>query len=233
MGKIWIGAPRRRRRKRNKRVRKRRYKSNNVMVSQVSPFPTGFITKLRYSETFELNPSATEAAVARVFRASDLYDPDFTGAGHQPLGFDNIMAIYDHFHVLGSRVRVTFSSATSSSTTGIAHVGVSLSDSQTPTLTADTWREQPRTRYRVMPNVYAGSGATLTYNYSAKKFFNVKNVKDVDKLQGTASASPTENAFFYCLASSVGGAQDPNAINCVITIEYIAYFSEPKQLAQS
>ena len=48
--------------------------------------------------------------VEYVFRGNSLYDPDFTGAGAQPLYFDQMMAIYNYFSCRSSAIHVDVSS---------------------------------------------------------------------------------------------------------------------------
>lgn len=41
------------------------------------------------------------------FRGNSLYDPDQTGVGDQPTGFDQWMNFYDHYDVQGSKIKLT------------------------------------------------------------------------------------------------------------------------------
>ena len=70
-------------------------------------FSDGQIVKMRYVEEFELNPGLGSVA-SYVFRANGLYDPNYTGAGHQPYGFDQWMTYYNQFTVLGSKMKAIF-----------------------------------------------------------------------------------------------------------------------------
>ena len=69
--------------------------------------PAKYQAKLRYSTTFTLSPTGTTVA-QRVFSANGMYDPDQTGIGHQPRGFDQIMSMYSHFTVVKCQMRAMF-----------------------------------------------------------------------------------------------------------------------------
>lgn len=46
---------------------------------------------------------------SNVFRGNSLYDPDETGVGVQPYGYDQLTAIFDYkYRVYASKIRVTF-----------------------------------------------------------------------------------------------------------------------------
>lgn len=46
-----------------------------------------------------------------VFRGNDLYDPDFTGLGSQPLYFDQIMGMYNYYSTRSSNISVDFNNS--------------------------------------------------------------------------------------------------------------------------
>ncbi len=68
-----------RKRRRTRRGRRRRDTMSSINLS--NPFPNKFINKLRYQEAIKLNPGVG-AVAANIFRASSVYDPNFTGVGH-------------------------------------------------------------------------------------------------------------------------------------------------------
>lgn len=52
--------------------------------------------------------TCTTGALSRYeFIANGLYDPNFTGTGHQPYGFDQLIALYSYAVVHGCKSRVT------------------------------------------------------------------------------------------------------------------------------
>lgn len=61
-------------------------------------FPSVKNVNLRYVEEFTLNPGNASTA-AYVFRVNNLYDPNYTGTGHQPMFFDTYAAIYQSYKV--------------------------------------------------------------------------------------------------------------------------------------
>lgn len=71
--------------------RKRSYKSKRTLSTTTNTLPLGkyFKSHNRYVEGFiDLNPGALGSNAPYTFSANGLYDPNITGSGHQPIGFD-------------------------------------------------------------------------------------------------------------------------------------------------
>jgi hypothetical protein len=74
------------------------------------PFPLIYPCSLRYGQAFTLTAGAAGVfGTEQVFRLNSLYDPDLTGTGHQPYGFDTLATLYFHYKVHAVTVSLRFS----------------------------------------------------------------------------------------------------------------------------
>ncbi len=89
--------PYKRRYKRRRRRRRRRARPN---FGSKSILGNRLPIKFKYQTSGTLNPGVAGVAAIQVMTANGLYDPDITGVGHQPRGFDQIMALYNHYTVV-------------------------------------------------------------------------------------------------------------------------------------
>lgn len=186
--------------------------------------------RLRYPFTVTVNPNASVAG--HVFRANDLRDPDFTGAGDQPNGFDQWMAFYNHFTVIGSQLVAAFIQPSSTAIPNI--VGIKLQDSSTVETNLLDQIGDPRCHWDVSNTVSNSTSVVkMQCNYSAKKFHGVKDVLDNDDLQGDTGASPTEAAYYVVWAGPPDQASDSATVYITGYIEYLAILQEPKDLGRS
>lgn len=80
-----------------------RYNSKRIPVL----LPRKYTCKLRYVDEIDLDPAVGGLSVTKSYRANDLYDPDSSGVGHQPMGFDQLCLFYKSFTVTKSTIRVT------------------------------------------------------------------------------------------------------------------------------
>jgi hypothetical protein len=71
--------------------------------------PHKFVT-LRYVETFQYTLLTTVADQQRM-RLNSLYDPNQTGTGQQPYGFDQLATLYNFYRVWNTRWKIVFSPA--------------------------------------------------------------------------------------------------------------------------
>lgn len=203
----------------NKKYKKYRYSINRPLLGNT------FTTTLRYYSQAILNPGAGGTLATWVLRASDLYDPDVTNVGHQPRGFDQLMPLYDHFVVLGSKITLKYAHPNE----GPMTVTLALKDSSTVETSTEDYVEGRNCVYSLCPS---HERATLTLGYSPKTFFSVKNPTDEKDLQGTRSSTPHENAFYHISCASPDG-NDPQPASVCLVVEYIAQFIEPKQPSSS
>ena len=191
-------------------------------------FPARTTRHLRYSTFVTLTVSSVGTVAGHVFSANGLYDPDNTGAGHQPMGFDQMMSFYNHYHCRSSRINVLFRN-----TSGVpVDVALALTAGTTITTNADTVLEFGLLNKETLEtkNV-SGSVKQLTESVSVKHYEGVDDVMDVTELSGTISTNPSEQVHYQILCwdpQNVGGS-----VLAEVIIEYVATFSEPRILTPS
>jgi len=167
----------------------------------------------------------------RVFRANGLYDPDATlGAGHQPYGFDQLMALYNRYVVLGAKITVT---AFPSNVASAVLLAVKLSDnaallSTTPTVL----QEQPGYRYKLISNASASVQPRISCGYSAKKMCRPGFMNN-DTYQGNVNKDPDDQWYFTVLTANPNPSVDNPPMYFNIRIDYIAKFMNPIELVAS
>ena len=88
-------------------------KTKSMKVTSLRPYkqpipwmyttmPDQMFIKLKYATSYRI----TAAQFHKVFSGNGLYDPDVSGVGHQPLGFDQWMTLYNRYRVYASRIVV-------------------------------------------------------------------------------------------------------------------------------
>ncbi len=95
----------------NTRMKKRKFDRPPRRVTVVNPmktpWPTRTVTRLDYTDQFDIVCTSGALSVY-TFNSNGLYDPDQTGTGHQPLGFDQYATQYNRYRVLRMDYLVIF-----------------------------------------------------------------------------------------------------------------------------
>lgn len=191
-------------------------------------FPSRTTRKLRYATTGVLTVSAVAVASTYVFSANGLFDPDITSTGHQPMGFDQLMLSYEHYHVQSARISINFKNRASvpiNVLIRIAPDAVAVSDAEQlleyGLLNTDT----------IEAKSVNGSVKRLYESVSIKRIQGVDDIMDVTDLSGTAAANPVEQTYFHVCAWDPFG--DGGTVAFEAIIEYEATFTEPRKLTPS
>jgi len=193
-------------------------------------FPPRVRKTLRYHTTAPL--TMTSGALANyVFRANDLFDPDFTSTGHQPMGFDQMMVFYNHFAVDTCKIKLQFTNLT---TTQI-HCGVRLDGSSTPLSNPDQLIEFGGTTYDICEgkSIY-GSSKSMELFVDIARIQGIprKNITTDPNLRGDSATSPIEITYFHVFIwDPVGGVSGSASVD--VTLEQSAYFMEPRDATES
>lgn len=165
-----------------------------------------------------------------MFNLLSLFDPDTTGVGHQPIGFDQLMGtMYDHYTVTRAVVRVQFAS---NDPVFPQNAILALQDKSGTTSDPSTVIENGRCVSQVLGPRNGGSQViTLTMDVDMNTFFG-RSVLDGDKYMGTSSSSPSEGVFLHV---GLAGPQSVNTLGAYAWTEitYHARLTEPALVGQS
>lgn len=208
-----------------------------------SDAPSGFRA---LSPRFTINPVYTPAVLRRTLRyvdnctnttgagslaltyfsANSLYDPYYAVGGHQPMGFDQVMALYQKYTVVASRISIT---AVIQSVPQVVGIQV-FKGTATAYSSYNGMIETGLVVHKVTDVDDTSVKLTTTQLTSAS--LGIINPLDDDPCSGTASASPVNNVMFAVWNQDVNKTSVAIA-QFVVTIDYDAIFTEPTQLAQS
>lgn len=159
-------------------------------------FPPKIIKVMRYSTSISLS-SAAGVVTTYVFRANDLFDPDFTSTGHQPMGFDQIMTWFNHFCVLRASIRVTFKNRNGTSTPTCC---IRQDAASTPIAVIDRIVELGGCVLGTL-NFFGqeGGNMVLSLNLDVRRLqgVSISAITADPTLRGDAATSPTEVTYFH------------------------------------
>lgn len=199
--------------------------SNNY-VSRRPPF---IRTQVCYHEFgLSINPVIASDGVY-VFAANGLFDPNITGTGHQPLGFDQYMALYNEYIVFGSTIKVIVQN----SNTVCAIAGIFLEDYGTTDTNMSKYIENGNGHYLVLGAKDSGEDVkTLTHRADVKKF-STQDVLASDAFTGYSTANPTDTHFYHVVIAPLDASTDLGACNFSVEIRYDVLFRDPALTALS
>lgn len=87
------------------------FSANNTTASVFrNIMPNRGFTKLNWYHSTSVTPTTSWSL--NQYRMNSIFDPDYTGVGHQPLGHDEFAYFYNRYRVLAAKIRVTFTPIT-------------------------------------------------------------------------------------------------------------------------
>lgn len=200
-------------------------------------FPTRLRRKLLYFDQYTI-ASSVGAVGLQQFRVNSLFDPDLTGTGHQPRGFDQLCTAtgpYTRYRVMGVSIVLQYIADNSP----VMTIAAGFSDAST------------------LPSVAGGGIGSIagngelpgwltslsnTYGSNVKELAFAARIADIeskpeasiraeDGYAATSGASPVDVCYFSIQAQAVGAAT--SNLDVLVKIEFDAEFEGPWLLAAS
>lgn len=208
--------------------RKKKAYSGTLRVPKLRNAVTDrMMCKLKYADVKTLT-STTGSVATHQFAINDLFDPDYTGTGHQPLYFDEYAAIYNKYKVFGCKYKIMILSKTDD-VNGMLSINAS-DDSTTPVSSATEFMEQGNARQAVVSGQEGQNRKYITGYFSIKKLLGVKNLQD-DDFRTAVSTNPSNRVFMnLCYQSFDSGT---SSLNVAIVLTFYSEFSNKKLIGQS
>lgn len=188
------------------------------------PFPVRKRAQLVYTEVPNINLSVGSGSY--VFRANDLFDPNFTGTGGQPMYFDQMMEIYNHFTVTSSFIEIQPMGSTAS-TDFVMSCWID-DDTTFPSSTTINGQRPGAKFLSFNPGVSTPPVVRLGWN--AERNYG-PNVLNNSLFRGNAASSPTEQMYYVIQVTDL--ALGSGTLPVRIKITYNAEFTELKTIAAS
>lgn len=186
-----------------------------------------------------LNYSGIVAAPGAAFsiqkyRLNSVYDPDLTNAGHQPMGFDQLAALYGRYVVLGCHVTATYSP--NGAFSGLW--GMTPSNSET-SLTYPECVELPYSKHS-NHHTTTIAGASGGYAYKFTGYYDCAKIAGVsraiyvadDRYQSLISSNPSETITLHEWALCHDGSTQPGGY-WETTLKYKVIFFDRVPLGTS
>jgi len=213
-----------------KNYRKRVNKSRSVTLvntSGLSPLPSRYISKHKYAETVTLN--GLGGLQSYVWNLNSMWDPNRTGVGHQPYGYDQLSNLYNRYRVISCRYVVSGISDSAK-----IQVCALPSNEPSPISNCSEARENPRAQYIVQnPD---GLLKVMKGYVSLPKLMGRTTTQYMgdDRYQADIVSSPQELALLQIYTQGLNDDPTFNPAPTInILLEYTVEWFDIKTLDQS
>lgn len=203
--------------------------SGQIQALRTLTVPDKLIVKLPYYEEFVMNSNTNYTY--NYWRLNSIYDPNGTGVGHQPLGYDQWSAFYGRYRVIGAQFRITIvNTGTTPTKISLASVNGVYSGASD-----ESSMEQPHTIQKTV----GGNGGKDVIEF--KKFFTNSRVTGVspttykadDRYQSLFGQNPLEQMSAVIQARTLGAGSVVNLISGTVHITYLVELFDRNMLSLS
>jgi hypothetical protein len=185
-----------------------------------------------YSES-SIDQTHATTAQNYFFSANGVYDPNITGTGHQPMGFDTMMAYYEQATVIRSTCTVQ---AYNNSTTVPARVWLSLAPDTTAITDTTEIVENGLVKHVDLNTTGENRIGVLSLGCDVAKYFGRprgRGIVNDPLLYSTAAANPTEQVYYNITSSGIMATSGTYNITFQAFLSYDVVFWEPRKVVTS
>lgn len=189
------------------------------------PFPVRKSCQLVYTGQANMSIPVTSTGVYQ-WSCNGLYDPDITGTGSQPMYFDQLMALYNHYVVTSSYIELQFVGNITKDLVCTLYVE---DDTTTGSTNAVKSGMRPGAKM-ITANVNVDKPTPMTIGWNAYRNFG-PNVLNNELFRGSASSNPTEEMYFTLKCDNL--QLDAITVPFIAKVTYNVTFTELKTITES
>lgn len=226
----------RRRRAGKRSYRKRRGATTISSLASSSVRPDRLLVRLPYNDSFVMGGTAGQTSIQSM-NMNSIYDPDRTGTGHQPLGYDQWAVFYKKYKVHKVAYNVTFTQYYDGSATNDygAKVGILLQNGVPASIYTDqSVFEQPHLRFGAIGTAVGASSRTFKGVASCARVAGRPHVAYLsdDKYQANFGYNPSEFITLNLVAGPNYSLQLCKVVATIRLVYYVELF-DPVQITLS
>lgn len=222
--------------KRSKAIVQRDIGVGTGFTYQLSPLPADHFCTLRYAETFSFTTGAAGVlGTEQLMLLNSLFDPNSTGTGHQPYGFDQIKTFYAKYQVTSCFVTILANTIGSSAEVCVATSIMLPNAFQSLTsLSVDRATELPNVSTKTLSSSGNNRAIRMEYQFNMAKLLGISGAmyRDDDKYQALVSASPALSPSLGVAIGSYSGTA-AEAASIQIIMDFKCRFFERFTMSQS
>lgn len=187
------------------------------------------LIKLKYRDNYVLTDTVLPDA-QRTWRLNSIYDPDFTGSGHQPLGFDQWQVFYKNYRVYKTDVILSITNQESIGT----QVGFVVQPDDSNVAYDDSCFEQPHVYSKILGGAAGQNRCVIKRTVHHPRIIGQtsQQYRANENTYAAFTTNPNTNVFGIIMASSLDGSTRPNININVQLIFHVELFGR-KELTLS
>jgi len=185
-------------------------------------------TKLVYCD--QASYDATTSTVAyNCYRANSVFDPDLTGAGHQPMGYDQQSALYHCWVVPAVHLEFTITPG-STATQGVVY-GAFWQD--TPTIISTSVNVLRELRKGPVEFFVPGNGTpkTIKTTFDNSRYYSLSQEAYIEQgsngFGGCIDTNPARGSYLFVWVGTTLSTNEPAAVNVNVRLTYDTRFFAP------
>jgi hypothetical protein len=197
--------------------------SRQFRLAKESPIPNRFKCSLKYADNYTSTTGGANVIYDYEFRLNSGFDPDLTGIGHQPLGWDQISALYARYIVTKCHYKVHVPYSSVAGTLGVAPINNAYAPTSVSQLAEN--KHSDTRDLGLNRSVITGDIDLATLNGVSRQIY----LGD-DRFAALVGASPTEIMNLHVSFISARAAMTND---WYVELIYDIEFFDPVALAQS
>jgi len=187
--------------------------------------------RITFSQTWSMAEGVQGQGTPYAFNLNSAYDPNATGTGNQPVGYDQLSALYRKCVVTGATFE--WNVANTGTQTPVAVGYWIATDTANPNVEA--WPSQPGAVSRLLANTSATPVTTFRkrVNFPREYGIPMRKILDEDDYSHGTSSNPVQRLMLYVWCRGYSGQGSPAGVSGLIKITYNCKFTDAKVLDPS